>query len=87
MGKSTVLNIISKTSICNVLWKACVQPPSSPAERLAIANDFEQQWNLPQKFAAHDGNTPGFNVHWKLEHYFITARNASLRWQLLLYPD
>ena len=45
MGKSAVSNTISETcgAIYNVLWKACLQPPSSPDEWLAIAKAFKEK--------------------------------------------
>ena len=45
MGKSVVSNTISETcdAIYNVLWKACLQPPTSPDEWLPIAKGFEEK--------------------------------------------
>ena len=56
MGKSTVSNIITETcdATYNVLSKAFLQPPLSADEWLAIAKDFEEQWNLPHVVGALD---------------------------------
>ena len=65
MGKSTVPNIIFETCdaiynvrcymLYNVLWKACLRPPSSADEWLAIAKDFQEQENLPRDFVTLAG--------------------------------
>ena len=39
----------------NVLWKACLRPPSSADEWLAIAKDFQEQENLPRDFVTLAG--------------------------------
>ena len=79
---STVPNIISETCdamynvrcymLYNVLWKACLRPPSSADQWLAIAKDFQEQESLPRDFVTLAGKHTGFPI---LEPYFTTTRN------------
>ena len=57
MGKSTVSNIIRETfdAIYEVLVEKYLCPPSSPADWIALAKSFEEQWNLPHVIGALDG--------------------------------
>ena len=57
MGKSTVLNIVRET--CDAIYEVLVEqylcPPSSPADCIALAKSFEEQWYLPHVVGALDG--------------------------------
>nr|XP_054926190.1 uncharacterized protein LOC126530249 [Dermacentor andersoni] len=56
-GRSTTCKIISE--VCEAIWEVVgpvyVKCPSSAAEWLKVANEFEEKWNLPHCIGAIDG--------------------------------
>jgi len=57
VGHSTVNAVIKETAsaIWNVLSHIYLEPPSTEADWLNIANDFEAMWNFPHCLGALDG--------------------------------
>ena len=57
IGKATVNNILRETSdaIYKLVAPAYLRPPSTKEDWIAIANDFENIWNLPHVIGAIDG--------------------------------
>ena len=55
-GKSTVSNIISETceAICQCLKKDYLNPPETPEQWQEIADQFKENWNMPNVIGAID---------------------------------